>query len=483
MNPALPPLGLYVHLPWCVRKCPYCDFNSHAAGEEPLPEREYTGALLHDLEGEHRHSSGRSLHSIFIGGGTPSLFSAPAIGRLLDGIARQMSCAPELEISLEANPGVAEQRHFAGFRSAGVNRLSIGVQSFDDRKLQSLGRIHDGDAARRAVVAARAAGFEQLNLDLMHGLPGQTAAEAAADLRQAIALEPTQVSWYQLSIEKNTAFYRHPPELPAENVLAEIQARGERLLQEAGYRQYEVSAWSLPGGECRHNLNYWRFGDYLGIGAGAHGKCSELYDKYTVPVAKMHVFADNHTLPENPGEAEKHSIKKRKNINMQINADKSSIPEHPRERRPYSATKTAKCAEFQGMSPIRIVRTEKSRLPRRYLEHFQNGVPATGGGRQWTPGEEERPLEFMMNVLRLKRGCESTLFEARTGVPLERIAPVLQGLRDDGLLRPEPGRICASALGHRFLDEVLQAFVPGPEPAGTPYIISSTQPGARSSVG
>lgn len=270
---ALPPLALYVHIPWCVRKCPYCDFNSHAAGPT-LPEAEYVDALLADLDNDLVHVHGRPLTSIFFGGGTPSLFSAEALGRLLDGVARRLSFAPDIEITLEANPGTFEQAKFVAYRGLGINRLSIGIQSFQDAKLKALGRIHGREEAIRAADRARAAGFDNFNLDLMHGLPEQSVADALGDLEQAIALAPTHLSWYQLTMEPNTVFWSQPPELPEDDTLWDIQEAGQARLAAAGYQQYETSAYAQPGRQARHNLNYWGFGDFLGIGAGAHAKLS-----------------------------------------------------------------------------------------------------------------------------------------------------------------------------------------------------------------
>ena len=267
----LPPLSLYIHIPWCVQKCPYCDFNSHALSSA-VPEQAYIDCLLADLEQHLPEIWGRRLSSVFIGGGTPSLFSVGAIDRLMRGVAERVPLDRDLEATMEANPGSAEAGKFAGFRAAGINRLSIGVQSFHDTQLQALGRIHNAEAAVAAVTAARSAGFDSFNIDLMHGLPGQAADGAIADLRQALHYRPPHLSWYQLTIEPNTAFHKRPPALPGEDSLADIQEAGESLLRAAGYHQYEVSAYSQPGRQCRHNLNYWNFGDYLGIGAGAHGK-------------------------------------------------------------------------------------------------------------------------------------------------------------------------------------------------------------------
>nr|WP_256835399.1 radical SAM family heme chaperone HemW [Pseudomonas oleovorans] len=269
----LPPLALYIHIPWCVRKCPYCDFNSHAAGPT-LPEEEYVDALLADLDIDLQHVHGRQLTSIFFGGGTPSLFSDRALGRLLEGVERRVGFAPDIEITLEANPGTFEQAKFKGYRALGINRLSIGVQSFQEAKLKALGRIHDGGEAIRAADMARAAGFDNFNLDLMHGLPEQSIEDALFDLRTAISQGPTHLSWYQLTMEPNTVFWSQPPTLPEDDLLWDIQEAGQALLAAEGYAQYEVSAYAKPGKQARHNLNYWTFGDFLGIGAGAHAKLS-----------------------------------------------------------------------------------------------------------------------------------------------------------------------------------------------------------------
>ena len=266
----LPPLALYVHIPWCVRKCPYCDFNSHTA--ESVDEAAYVRALLNDLDTELEDAGGRPLHSIFFGGGTPSLFSPDAIAAILDGARARLGFEPDIEITLEANPGASDAGRFTGYRQAGVNRLSIGVQSFQTPYLKALGRIHDGGEALAAFEAARQAGFRRINLDLMHGLPDQTPEDALADLDTAIGLGPEHLSWYQLTLEPNTVFYSDPPPLPDDDDLWAIQEAGQARLASAGYRQYEVSAYSRPGEHSRHNLNYWLFGDYIGIGAGAHGK-------------------------------------------------------------------------------------------------------------------------------------------------------------------------------------------------------------------
>ena len=265
------PLSLYVHLPWCVRKCPYCDFNSHPA-DETLPENAYVGALLNDLAAQAGDAAGRAIQTVFIGGGTPSLFSAQAIAALLAGIDARLPLAADAEITLEANPGAAEAGRFAGYRAAGVNRLSIGVQSLDDAKLSALGRIHDRNEALAAVDMARAAGFDNLNLDLMYALPQQSLREALADLDELIALQPEHISWYQLTLEPNTLFHRRPPPLPDDDAIGDIMDAGLDRLAANGFERYEISAFARQSRRARHNLNYWQFGDYLGIGAGAHGK-------------------------------------------------------------------------------------------------------------------------------------------------------------------------------------------------------------------
>jgi len=268
------PMSLYVHLPWCVRKCPYCDFNSHTAGNA-APRARYIAALLADLDIEARRAESRPLVSIFLGGGTPSLFSPAEIATLVDGIAARFAFADDIEITMEANPGTVECGDPQGYREAGINRLSIGAQSFNAESLARLGRIHSNDDITRAVAAAYAAGFSNINLDLMYGLPGQGIADALSDLRAAAALAPAHLSWYQLTLEPNTVFYARPPaDLPGEDASFDMQTEGQALLASLGYAQYEVSAYARDNRRCQHNLNYWSFGDYLAVGAGAHGKIS-----------------------------------------------------------------------------------------------------------------------------------------------------------------------------------------------------------------
>lgn len=269
----LPPLSLYIHIPWCIEKCPYCDFNSHKLRGE-IPEHEYLTALIDDLKQDLQFVQGREIFSIFIGGGTPSLLSASGIKWLLENVKQHIPFRKEIEITLEANPGAIENQKIADFKSAGINRFSFGVQSFQQSKLTKLGRIHGVEEAKSAAATALKIGMKTFNLDLMHGLPDQSLADAMSDLTTAMALRPTHLSWYQLTIEPNTQYFSHPPTLPTDDTLWEIQEQGVKLLAEHGYQQYEISGYSQVGWQCQHNLNYWRFGDYLGIGCGAHGKIS-----------------------------------------------------------------------------------------------------------------------------------------------------------------------------------------------------------------
>lgn len=376
---APPPLALYVHIPWCLKKCPYCDFNSHAVSGK-LPESDYIDQLVTDLKADLYFVQGRTLSSIFIGGGTPSLFSPDSFETLLADINDLVPFSDDIEITLEANPGTFEMEKFRAYRQAGINRLSIGIQSFDDGFLKALGRVHDEKEARQAAGQVHDAGFDNFNLDLMFGLPGQNTKQALADLETALACNPAHLSWYQLTIEPNTVFYSRPPSLPDDDALATMQEAGISLLKHHGLHQYEVSAFSQEGKRSRHNLNYWQFGDYLGIGAGAHGKIT---------------LAD------------------------------------------------------EG----RLVRTRKRRQPGHYLERGANltaeviDIPAA-----------ELPLEFMMNVLRLREGCDESLFPERTGLALETLSEPVLALRQRGLL--EEDRFVASAKGFLHLNSVLDEFLP-----------------------
>nr|WP_281169384.1 radical SAM family heme chaperone HemW [Solimonas flava] len=386
-DPAIP-LSLYLHFPWCVRKCPYCDFNSHALRGE-IPEDAYVDALLRDLDFELREMADpRPLTSIFMGGGTPSLFSDRAIGRALDGVNRRLPFAPDIEITLEANPGTAEAAHFAGYVAAGVNRLSIGVQSLNDAHLKRLGRIHDRGEAIAAYELARRAGFANINLDLMYALPQQTPDEAAADLRAALALAPEHLSYYQLTLEPNTEFGARPPPVPDDEQAWDMQLQGQALLAAHGYAQYEVSAYAQPDRRARHNLNYWHFGDYLGIGAGAHGKRSAAGD----------------TL---------------------------------------------------AGGGLQIERRARHKHPRTYLERA-GGDGAVQERRHVT--EAERPLEFLMNALRLNDGFAIADYRARTGLDWAALAAAATA-RARGLIEERDGRVWPTELGHRHLNGLLGLFL------------------------
>lgn len=308
-----PPLALYVHLPWCVRKCPYCDFNSHTAGDT-APRARYIDALLADLDVEVTRADGRPLQSVFLGGGTPSLFAPTEIAQLIDAVADRFALLDDVEITMEANPGTVECGDPQGYRQAGVNRLSIGAQSFDAAALAKLGRIHSVDDISRAVEEARASGFDNINIDIMYALPGQDVAGAISDLRAAAALEPTHVSWYQLTLEPNTVFYARPPaHIPDEETSFEMQNAGQALLESLGFEQYEVSAYARDGRQSRHNLNYWSFGDYLAVGAGAHGKISNAagiwrYAKAANPMQYMHDFENKAPDVELAGLTEREQV-------------------------------------------------------------------------------------------------------------------------------------------------------------------------------
>jgi len=377
---ALPPLSVYIHIPWCVRKCPYCDFNSHEA-KGALPESEYVAALTADLESTLPQVWGRKVYTVFFGGGTPSLLTARAIDDVLAAIRARLPLAPDAEVTLEANPGTFEAEKFAAFRAAGVNRLSIGIQSFHPRHLQALGRIHGEREARHAIETAQAI-FDDINLDVMYGLPGQTLAEARADIETAASFGTAHVSAYHLTIEPNTYFHRYPPQLPEDDLAADMQQTVEDTLSARGYRNYETSAFARAGRECRHNLNYWRFGDYLGIGAGAHAKIS---------------------LPD------------------------------------------------------RVLREARVKHPRDYLEAVRHGRHVEAAR---AVSHRELPFEFMMNALRLAEGFPLRLFEERTGLPLAAALPGLDIAEARGFIQRDHERAVPTALGRRFLNDVLEIFLP-----------------------
>ncbi len=346
MTGKLPPLSLYVHTPWCVRKCPYCDFNSHEF--QSIPEQAYLAALIKDVQQELDSVQGRTLQSIFVGGGTPSVMSGDFYQRLLAKLAELLPFADDIEITMEANPGTTEAARFEAYRAAGINRLSLGVQSFQDPQLKALGRIHGAKEAIRAVSEARKAGFDNLNIDLMHGLPKQSEALAMQDLEQAIALNPSHISWYQLTIEANTAFYSSPPVLPPDDTLWAIQETGQHKLAQAGFAQYEVSAYAKSGKQARHNLNYWQFGDYLGIGAGAHGKVSQLNDKgdlevlryrktrmpehYLKPMLKYRIGEELVAREDLPFEFMMNVLRLNEGVSEHLFTDRTSLPLEVAER-------------------------------------------------------------------------------------------------------------------------------------------------------
>jgi putative oxygen-independent coproporphyrinogen III oxidase len=299
------PLSLYIHLPWCIKKCPYCDFNSHEAKTSDLNEQVYIDALIRDIDFELPRIWGRQIISVFIGGGTPSLFSAEALDQLVSALRARFNIAPGIEITLEANPGTAEAEKFKAYRELGINRLSIGVQSFNDKHLNTLGRIHDSNEAIHAIELARLAGFDNYNIDLMFALPDQTIQEALRDLEIAIAQAPTHISWYQLTIEPNTVFYSKPPEIPSDDDSWLMQEQGQKVLEENGYKQYEISAYAKDKHYASHNMNYWEFGDYLGIGAGAHGKITnvaegkiERFTRHKIPARYMELAGTASVITE-----------------------------------------------------------------------------------------------------------------------------------------------------------------------------------------
>ena len=370
-----------MHVPWCEKKCPYCDFNSHALQDE-LPERQYLDALLADLDQELPAIWGRRLRTIFIGGGTPSLLSPRFFESLLSGIRARVSCVPDIEITLEANPGSSEVDKFKAFKNTGINRLSIGIQSFDSDLLRSIGRVHDGDAALRAVDAVINADFDNFNLDLMYGLPKQGLDTAIQDLSTALSFKPPHLSYYQLTIEPNTLFHKYPPPLPDEEECWQMQSKAEKALSEGGYRHYEISAYAREKHVCSHNLNYWRFGDYLGIGAGAHSKIS---------------MAD------------------------------------------------------------RVIRAWKVKSPKEYLNKAHNKERI---GAQKSISAEDIRLEFMLNALRLREPIPTLLFQKHTGQSITTVKTQLEKAQKDNLLEFDGKNICTTTLGQRFLNELLQRFLP-----------------------
>lgn len=386
---ALPPLSLYIHFPWCEKKCPYCDFNSHQIkdqGKNPqngqgFDEIRYINALIADLETEIPRTWGRQVHSIFIGGGTPSLLSPEGLDRLLSAIRARLNLEPDCEITMEANPGSVETKKFAAFAKLGINRISLGIQSFQDAQLKALGRIHNGVEAKRAIEIAQQH-FKSVNLDLMYGLPNQTLKDAKADIETALSFKTPHLSFYNLTLEPNTYFANFPPKLPSEDEIDAIFEQNLALLESAGYRRYEISAYAKKDQECKHNLNYWRFGDYIGIGAGAHGKIS---------------------------------------------------------------------------FPDRITRQVRERHPQTYMEAMETKGNALIESREIPT--KDLPFEFMLNVLRLSDGVNTSTFSERTGLPLNVISKPLNEASQKGLLDPHPAKLKATAQGLRYLNNLQELFL------------------------
>ena len=411
------PLALYIHIPWCVKKCPYCDFNSH---ELPMDSQlsmydEYVDTLLLDAASQQALTQGREISSIFIGGGTPSLLPIAQYQRLFNGLREIFQFAGDIEVTMEANPGTLEHAPFAQYLDVGINRLSIGVQSFAAGQLTTLGRIHNPAQALSAIKAARRAGFERVNVDLMHGLPQQTMSEALNDIQMAHEAGATHISWYQLTIEPNTVFYRSQPILPDEDSLADIEQAGQTLLERLGYDNYEVSAWAGASDKpCRHNVNYWQFGDYLAIGAGAHGKVT-IDDRYG---------------------------------NQTLTADKVSD-----EVLKKVSTETG------------IYRFSKSRMPKDYMTFdidTMNNIKKESAPKMvgWQAiASDELVSEFMLNALRLHKGVTWSLFEARTGLSYDNIALEVNQLIKQGLLIDDNEHLQPTALGRRYLNQILRVFL------------------------
>ena len=411
------PLALYIHIPWCVKKCPYCDFNSH---ELPMDSQlsmydEYVDTLLLDAASQQALTQGREISSIFIGGGTPSLLPIAQYQRLFNGLREIFQFAGDIEVTMEANPGTLEHAPFAQYLDVGINRLSIGVQSFAAGQLTTLGRIHDPAQALSAIKAARRAGFERVNVDLMHGLPQQTMSEALNDIQMAHDAGATHISWYQLTIEPNTVFYRNQPILPDEDSLADIEQAGQTLLEHLGYDNYEVSAWAGSSDKpCRHNVNYWQFGDYLAIGAGAHGKVT-IDDKY---------------------------------VNQTLMVDKVSDE-----------------VLKKVLAEAGIYRFSKSRMPKDYITFdidTMNNIKKEGAPKMvgWQAiASDELVSEFMLNALRLHEGVTWSLFEARTGLSYDNIALEVSQLIKQGLLVDDNEHLQPTALGRRYLNQILRVFL------------------------
>jgi len=375
-----PPLAMYIHIPWCSKKCPYCDFNSHESPRK-IPEKEYVDALIADIKNDLHLAQGRKLSSLFFGGGTPSLFTGSSISTVIKCAEKLIGFTDDVEITLEANPESVNLQKFQDFCKAGVNRISIGIQTFNDQQLNLLGRLHSSYSATKAIEIARSAGFNRINIDLMHGLKEQNVSNALKDLQFAISSEVEHISWYQLTIEKNTKFFNDPPKLPDCRLISEIQDHGCQLLARYGYEQYEISSFAKQRKRCTHNQNYWEFGDYIGIGAGAHGKIT-------------------------------------------LNHEQT------------------------------LLRTFRTRQPNDYLKHKNRGEK-----KSIVVEVPQRPLEFMMNVLRLKNGVPLKYFPERTGLQESYISKIVTNLKKEGLLVDTETQLLTTSLGFRFLDTILDRFV------------------------
>lgn len=426
------PLALYIHIPWCVKKCPYCDFNSH---ELPIDSQlymydEYVDALLLDAAAQQPLTQGREISSIFIGGGTPSLLPIAQYQRLFNGLRKVFRFSDDIEVTMEANPGTLEHAPFAEYLKVGINRLSIGVQSFAAEQLTTLGRIHNPAQALSAIKAARSAGFERVNVDLMHGLPKQTMTEALEDIQIAHDAGATHISWYQLTIEPNTVFYRSQPILPDEDNLADIEQAGQALLERLGYNNYEVSAWAGASDKpCRHNVNYWQFGDYLAIGAGAHGK----------------VTIDDAAIKE--WNAEKVSNEALKEA-LKETVDESGIYRFSKSRMPKDYMEYQDKAQQNETSEQNQIITMMLKTP----------MPPKMVGWQ-AIASDELVSEFMLNALRLHDGVAWSLFKARTGLSYDSIAVEVNKLIKQGLLIDDNEHLQPTALGRRYLNQILRVFL------------------------
>jgi putative oxygen-independent coproporphyrinogen III oxidase len=398
--PAIEPsLALYVHMPWCVRKCPYCDFNSHQL-KSAAPDASYIDALIRDFDMELPGLRDRRIDTVFFGGGTPSLFQPEDFSLLLGALRQRIAFAPDAEITMEANPGTIERGRFAGYGQAGINRVSLGAQSFAPRALEALGRIHTADDTHRAVAELRAAKLDNFNLDLMYALPAQTIEEALEDVRIACQLSPSHMSYYQLTLEPGTVFHARPPQLPDEDAAWQIQTAGQKLLAEAGYVQYEVSAYAREGARCRHNLNYWLFGDYLGIGAGAHGKLSVALPQRILRTVK---------------------------------------PKQPREYQEQ--------VRRADLGPNAAIGTGAA-----------IGTRAAIGESSFIQ-PRDLPFEFMLNALRLNEGFTVHDYRRRTGLDMDSVEAKLADAERRGLLAGRAGVWCTTELGRRFLNDLQASFL------------------------